>query len=167
MKADELPLKGRTMKKVMNCAVIVLGLLSLVLMTFEMAEARRIRELLVVVAICLPLLAFQIYSFDRKKPAKSARDLGDDDGGIDWREENGLDTDPQIQDGWAVLLDDVAVHEAKAVAETLENVHVRCRLEILQEDREFHRYGHFGMGTRMRVLVAPSDYDTAKRITAT
>ena len=80
-------------------------------------------------------------------------------------------TDSQMKDGWAVLLDDVAVHEARAVAEALENAHVRCRLEIIQEDRAFHRYGNFGygnfgMGTRMRVLVAPSDYDTAKRTTA-
>ena len=78
-------------------------------------------------------------------------------------------TDLQMKDGWAVLLDDVAVHEARAVAEALENAHVRCRLEIMQEDRAFDRYGNFGygnfgMGTRMRVLVAPSDYDTAKRI---
>ena len=75
-------------------------------------------------------------------------------------------TDPQMKDGWAVLFDDVAVHEARAVAEVLENAQIRCRLEILQEDREFHLYGNFGMGTRMRVLVAPSDYDTAKRTTA-
>ena len=75
-------------------------------------------------------------------------------------------TDPQMKDGWAVLFDDVAVHEARAVAEALESAQIRCRLEILQEDREFHLYGNFGMGTRMRVLVAPSDYDTAKRTTA-
>ena len=37
-------------------------------------------------------------------------------------------TDPQMKDGWAVLRDDVAVHEAKAVAEALENAQVRCRL---------------------------------------
>ena len=75
-------------------------------------------------------------------------------------------TDPQMKDGWAVLLDDVAVHEAKAVAEALENAQVRYRLELVQEDRAFHLYGNFGMGTRMRVLVAPSDYDAAKRTTA-
>ena len=75
-------------------------------------------------------------------------------------------TDPHMKDGWAVLFDDVAVHEARAVAEALESTQIRCRLEILQEDREFHLYGNFGMGTRMRVLVAPSDYDTAKRTTA-
>lgn len=71
-----------------------------------------------------------------------------------------------MKDGWAVLLDDVAVHEAKAVAEGLGNAQVRCRLELVQEDRAFHLYGNFGMGTRMRVLVAPGDYDTAKRTTA-
>ena len=90
--------------------------------------------------------------------------MNDDDDGIDWREEDGIEVDPQIRDGWAVLLDDVAVHEARAAAESLENAQIRCRLEILHEDREFHRYGifgygDFGMGTRMRVLVAPSDYD--------
>jgi len=90
--------------------------------------------------------------------------MNDDDGGIDWQEEYGIEVDPQIQDGWAVLLDDIAVHEARAVAEALECAQIRCRLEILQEDREFHLYGNFGMGTRMRVLVAPRDYDTAKRI---
>ena len=93
--------------------------------------------------------------------------MNDDDGGIDWREEYGIEVDPQIQDGWAVLLDDIAVHEARAAAEALESAQIRCRLEILREDRAFHPQGNFGMGTRMRVLVAPSDYDTAKRITAT
>ena len=92
--------------------------------------------------------------------------MNDDDDGIDWREEDGIEVDPQIRDGWAVLLDDVAVHEARAVAEALENAQIRCRLEILREDRAFHPQGNFGMGTRMRVLVAPSDYDTAKRTTS-
>ena len=51
-------------------------------------------------------------------------------------------TDPQMKDGWAVLLNDVAVHEAKAVAEALENAQVRCRLELVQEDRAFHLYAY-------------------------
>ena len=53
---------------------------------------------------------------------------------------------------------------AKALAEKLEESHVRCRLELLKEDRAFHRFGDGGMGTRMRVLVAPSDYDAAKKL---
>ena len=59
---------------------------------------------------------------------------------------------------------DVPVHEAKAVAEKLEESHIRCRLELLREDRAFHRFGNGGMGTRMCVLVAPSDYDAAKKL---
>ena len=70
----------------------------------------------------------------------------------------------EVWKGWAVLLDDVAVHEAKAMAEKLEAAHMRCRLELLEEDRAYHHYGRGGLGTRMCVLVAPSDYDAAKKI---
>ena len=59
---------------------------------------------------------------------------------------------------------DVPVHEAKAVAEKLEESHILCRLELLREDRAFHHFGNGGMGTRMCVLVAPSDYDSAKKL---
>ena len=57
-----------------------------------------------------------------------------------------------------------AVHEAKAAAETLEKAQIRCRLELLKEDRAWHRFGNGGLGTRMCVLVAPSDYAAARKL---
>ena len=62
------------------------------------------------------------------------------------------------------LMDNVAVHEAKAAAQALEDAHIRCRLDILSEDRSYHRYGNGGLGTRMCVLVAPEDYEKAKKV---
>ena len=57
-----------------------------------------------------------------------------------------------------------AADEAKAAAETLEKAQIRCRLELLKEDRAWHRYGNGGLGTRMCVLVAPSDYAAARKL---
>jgi hypothetical protein len=61
-------------------------------------------------------------------------------------------------------MDNVAVHEAKAAAQALEDAHIRCRLDILSEDRSYHCYGNGGLGTRMCVLVAPEDYENAKKL---
>ena len=93
----------------------------------------------------------------------------DDDAGIDWREEGGEDTDPEMLDGWAVLVGDCAVFEAKEIAGRLEESGVRCRVETIREDRSLSCTGHcyfgnFGMGTRMRILVPPSEYERAKRL---
>jgi hypothetical protein len=97
-------------------------------------------------------------------PVKDESELDDDDGGIDWREENTGGEMVQIWNGWAVLIDDVPVHEAKALAEKFDAAQIRCRLELLKEDRAFHLFGNGGMGTRMCVLVAPSDYAAAKKM---
>ena len=112
----------------------------------------------------LLVIVLALISVARMNPEKEESELDDDDGGIDWQEKNVCDEMVQMWDGWAVLIDDVPVHEAKAVAERLESEQIRCRLELLKEDRAFHRFGNGGMGTRMCVLVAPSDYNAAKKM---
>ncbi len=116
----------------------------------------------VFVAVALPLVIL----LARPKPVKGVEELDDNDGGIDWREGNAGEEVVQMWNGWAVVLNDAPVHEAKALAEKLESDHMRCRLELLKEDRAFHLYGNGGMGTRMCVLVAPGDYDAAKKTLA-
>ena len=110
------------------------------------------------------VLVLALISFARMNPVKDESELDDDDGGIDWREENTGGEMVQIWNGWAVLIDDVPVHEAKALAEKFDAAQIRCRLELLKEDRAFHLFGNGGMGTRMCVLVAPSDYAAAKKM---
>ena len=119
------------------------------------------------VAVVVSLLVMQFCSFTRQKPVKDIEELDDDDGGIDWREEKVDGEVIGVWKGWAVLLDNVPVHEAKTLAEKLQECHLRCRLELLEEDRAFHLFGNGGMGTRMCVLVAPSDYDAAKKTLGT
>ena len=123
-------------------------------------------RVLPIVAVILPLLVFHVLRWAKAKPEKfkTLEDLGDDDGGIDWRETDAKDVVVETRDGWAVLMDNVAVHEAKAAAQALEDAHIRCRLDILSEDRSYHRYGNGGLGTRMCVLVAPEDYEKAKKV---
>ena len=123
-------------------------------------------RLLPIAAVFLPLLVFHILRWAKAKPEKfkTLEDLDDDDGGIDWRETDAKDVVVEARDGWAVLMDNVPVHEAKAAAQALDGAHIRCRLEILSEDRACHRYGNGGLGTRMCVLVAPDDYEKAKKL---
>ena len=116
------------------------------------------------VGVGLLLIVLAFISYARMNPAKDESELDDDDGGIDWQENNVCDEMVQMRDGWAVLIDDVPVHEAKALAERLEAAHMRCRLELMREDRAFHLFGNGGMGTRMSVLVAPSNYAAAKKL---
>ena len=85
----------------------------------------------------------------------------DDDGGIDWREDGGVSEEPQMRDGWAILVEDCAVFEARETADRLEAAGIRCRLEVLREDKAFHRFGNGGMGTRMCVLVPLGEYERA------
>ena len=48
----------------------------------------------------LLILALQIYSFVRMKSTKKdARELGDDEGGIDWRENDVADPEPRPEEG--------------------------------------------------------------------
>ena len=123
-------------------------------------------RLLPVFVIILVFLAFHILRWVKAKPEKfkTLDDLDDDDGGIDWRETGAKDVVVDTCDGWAVLMDYVPVYEAKAAAQALEDAHIRCRLDILSEDRAYHRYGNGGLGTRMCVLVAPEDYEKAKKL---
>ena len=114
------------------------------------------------IALIVGAIVFLVYSFARTKPVKNECEQGDD-GGIDWREEHISGEAVNIWNGWAVLLNDATVHEAKALADKLESLQIRCRLELLKEDRAFHLFGNGGMGTRMCVLVAPSDYTAAKK----
>ena len=148
-------------KKILFSVIGVIALL-VILETVEMVQHGRWRGgaiFAVFVAVALPIVIL----FARPKPVKGVEELDDDDGGIDWREENVGGEMVQIWNGWAVLLNDAPVHEAKALAERLESEHIRCRLELLKEDRAFHLYGNGGMGTRMCVLVAPSDHAAAKK----
>ena len=152
------------MKKKIVFAAIVVAVLLVVLTTVEMVQSGKWHGGAIFVVVVVSLLVMQFCSFTRQKPVKDIEELDDDDGGIDWREEN---VDGEVIDvwkGWAVLLDNVPVHEAKTLAEKLQECHLRCRLELLEEDRAFHLFGNGGMGTRMCVLVAPSDYDAAKKL---
>ena len=152
------------MKKKIVFAAIVVAVLLVVLTTVEMVQSGQWHGSAMIVVVVVPLLAIQFYAVARQKPVKGPEEIDDDDGSIDWREENVDGEIVDVWNGWAVLLHDVPVHEAKAVAEKLEESHIRCRLELLREDRAFHRFGNGGMGTRMCVLVAPSDYDAAKKL---
>ena len=127
-------------------------------------ESGKVPRNMVIAAIVLPIIGLQFHSFTKSKPQKTLEDLDDDDGGIDWRETGAKDVVVDTRDGWAVLMDNVPVHEAKAAAQALDGAHIRCRLEILSEDRAYHRYGNGGLGTRMCVLVEPDDYEKAKKL---
>ena len=127
-------------------------------------ESGKVPRNMVIAAIVLPIIGLQFHSFTKSKPQKTLEDLDDDDGGIDWRETGAKDVVVDTRDGWAVLMDNVPVHEAKAAAQALDVAHIRCRLEILSEDRAYHRYGNGGLGTRMCVLVAPEDYEKARKL---
>lgn len=117
-------------------------------------------------AVVVFFLLFHIIRLAKAKPekVKKLEELDDDDGGIDWRETGSENVVVETHDGWAVLMDNVAVHEAKAAAQALEDAHIRCRLDILSEDRAYHHYGNGGLGTRMCVLVAPGDLERAKKV---
>jgi len=153
------------MKKLIILTPFAVLALCFVLATIDKVQSRvwSGSGVAIFVVVGLLLIVLALISFARMNPVKDESELDDDDGGIDWREENTGGEMVQIWNGWAVLIDDVPVHEAKALADKLEAAHMRCRLELLKEDRAFHLYGNGGMGTRMCVLVAPSDYAAAKK----
>lgn len=120
-------------------------------------------------AIGAVIVAFLLYASYRsvcgaKGQNAAAKTSDDDDGGIDWREEGKAKLEPRMLNGWAVLLADCAVFEAREAADRLEAAGIRCRLEVLHEDKAFHRFGNGGMGTRMCVLVPPGEYERAKAV---
>ena len=127
-------------------------------------ESGKVPRNMVFAAIVLSLIGLQFHIFTKTKLQKTLKDLDDDDDGIDCRETDAKDVVAEAGDGWAGLMDNVVVHEAKAAAQALEDAHIRCRLDILSEDRSYHRYGNGGLGTRMCVLVAPEDYEKAKKV---
>lgn len=117
-----------------------------------------------VVAAVWAVALKEFWNSSKAKPKKERKLLDDDDCGIDWREEK---VDHEIVErwkGWDVLLDNVPVYEARAAAEKLKEAHIRCRLELIKEDRSFSRHGNAGMGTRMCVLVPPGKYHAAKAV---
>ena len=148
----------------MNKKFLLLALVAAVVLIVVAMKLGELGAGAVILFILMPLLVLQFRSFSTMKPSKDISELDDDDGGIDWREENVPEEEVMMWKGWAVLMDDVAVHEAKAAAETLEKAQIRCRLELLKEDRAWHRFGNGGLGTRMCVLVAPRDYAAARKI---
>jgi len=80
------------------------------------------------------------------------------------RDDDGASEEPHTWNGWAILLGNCAVFEAREAADRLETAGIRCRLEVLHEDKAFHRFGNGGMGTRMCVLVPPGEYKRAKAV---
>ena len=118
----------------------------------------------VVILVVVVLGYFSLRGFCTMKGRTEFKPEDDDDGGIDWRESGGVNAGPEIWNGWAVLLDNCAVFEASEAAERLKGSGMRCRLETLHEDRAFHMFGNGGMGTRMCVLVPPSEYARAKEV---
>ena len=154
------------MKKLIILTPFAVLALCFVLATIDKVQSRvwSGSGVAIFVVVGLLLIVLALISFARMNPVKDESELDDDDGGIDWREENRGGEMVQIWNGWAVLIDDVPVHEAKALAEKFDAAQIRCRLELLKEDRAFHLFGNGGMGTRMCVLVAPSDYAAAKKM---
>ena len=152
---------GRSFFKKFSLFVAVLIAVLAVVVYLESGKAPRN---MMIAAIVLPLIGLQFHSFTKSKPQKTLEDLDDDDGGIDWRETGTENVVVETRDGWAVLMENVAVHEAKAAAQALEDAHIRCRLDIISEDHAYHRYGNGGLGTRMCVLVAPDDYEKARKL---
>ena len=148
----------------MNKKLLLLTLVAAVLLIVVATKTGEVRVVAVLLGIVVSLFVLQLRSSSTMKPCKDVSELDDDDGGIDWREENAPEEDVAMRKGWAVLMDDVAVHEAKAAAESLEKAQIRCRLELLKEDRDWHRFGNGGLGTRMCVLVALGDYAAARKI---
>ena len=154
------------MKKLIILTPFAVIVLCAVLEAIERVRSRVRNGSGVAILTCVVLLVVVplIILFARSEPVKDESELDDDDGGIDWQEKNVCGEMVQMWNGWAVLIDDVPVHEAKALAERLEAAHMRCRLELMREDRAFHLFGNGGMGTRMSVLVAPSNYAAAKKL---
>ena len=132
-----MDLLNKSMKK--KILVVAIGAIALLVMfaAIEIVQSGRWRGGAIFVAVALPIVIL----FARPKPVKGIEELDDDDGGIDWREENVRGEVVDVCDGWIVMLNDAPVHEAKAVAEQLESAHIRCRLKLLKEDRALHVYG--------------------------
>ena len=105
------------MKKKIIFAALAVAVLLVVLTTVEMVQSGQWHDSAMLVVVVVPLLAIQFYAVARQKPVKSPEEIDDDDGSIDWREENVDGEIVDVWNGWAVLLHDVPVHEAKAVAE--------------------------------------------------
>ena len=147
------------------CKRITIAFLVVILVVAKIEGWLDGNEIFAVVAVVfLGYASFR--SFCTMKGRTELRPEDDDDGGIDWREnDEGVAADVTMIDGWAVLVDDCAVFEAKEVAQRLEESGIRCRVEAIHEDRSFHYYGHGGLGTRMCVLVPPSEYERVKEIT--
>ena len=143
---------------------IVIGTFLVLLAIARISEWIDNEKTVVIIAI-VALGYFQYWSMSTIKGRTKFTPKDDDDAGIDWQESDGSKADmPEVRNGWAVLSADCAVFEAKELARKLKAAGLRCRLEITQEDRSFSLWGHAGLGTRMGVLVPPSEYEEAKRL---
>ena len=159
-------------KKILFAALFLVGFLA-IFAELELVQSVRGDNATVVVVLFL-LLAFQVYSLARMKSGRrDARELGDDDGGIDWREDGGAEPEPPMRGGWVVLANWCEAFEAKGAAARLEAAGVRCRVEIandnppdyLNEVPAFPNSKYMKI-SKMCILVAPSDYDAAKKVLA-
>ena len=142
-------------------AALVLGLLAWAVYEKKIPSGNAFGA--VIVAFVL-YVSYRSFCGGAKGQNAAAKASDDDDGGIDWREDGGASEEPQMWNGWAILLGDCAVFEAREEADRLEAAGIRCRLEVLHEDKAFHRFGNGGMGTRMCVLVPPGEYERAKAV---
>ncbi len=139
------------------------------LLAFGVHEGRIRRQSALIVCVSAAIVFMTYQGCCKFKGRTSFNPEDDDDDGIDWREKGDEDLTYETRDGWAVLIGDCAVFEADEVAERLDNAGIRCRLEIVHEDRALHIsggtvLGNGGLGTRMRVLVPPGEYDSAMRV---
>ena len=156
---------GRSFLKKFFLPVVALVVLSVVAYVNSGKVPQSVSSVVAMVIVLL-ILGLQFYSVAKSKPQKRLEDLGDDDGGIDWQErDEGVAVDVAMVDGWAVLVDDCAVFEAKEIAQRLEESGIRCRVEVTHEDRSL-LYRRGGLGTRMCVLVSPGEYERAMRLVA-
>ena len=97
----------------MNKKLLLLALVAAVVLIVIAMKLDEPGASAVILFIVVSLFVLQLRSSSTMKPCKDISELDDDDGGIDWREENVSEEEIMMWKGWAVLMDDVAVHEAK------------------------------------------------------
>jgi hypothetical protein len=155
---------GRSFLKKFFLPVVALVVLSVVAYVNSGKVPQSVSSVVAMVIVLL-ILGLQFYSVAKSKPQKRLEDLGDDDGGIDWRGTGAKDVVVETRDGWAVLIGNCPVEEAASVAKRLETAGIRVRLEVLQVQRVYHLWS-IHCATRMCVLVPPSEYERAMRLVA-
>ena len=153
---------GRSFFKKFSLFVVVLVVIAAVIYVSSGKLPRSVSNVVAMVIVLL-ILGFQFYNVIKSKPQKKLEELGDDDGGIDWRETGAKDVVVETRNGWAVLIENCPVEEAASVATRLETAGMRVRLEVLQVQKIYHLWS-IHRATRMCVLVALGDFERAKKV---